>query len=120
MIRFYPILFVIAGFAASTLLTDRALGLMGPDAKAALVDASSSTRQISLLVIAIFVGLVLWQPLYGWIFLGCAYLGLGLRSILRLKRLPVPPAAARLILAANASAIAGIVAATVVFALRAL
>lgn len=120
MTSFYPIFFVIAGFAASTLLTGRALSLMGPDAKAALVDISSSTRLLSLAAICIFVGLVLWHPLYGWVFLGCAYLGLGVRSIFRLRRLNLPAPAARLILAGNLCAVAGIVAAATIFALRVL
>jgi hypothetical protein len=120
MLKAYPILFVLAGLTASTLLYERALKLMDADAKAALVDASSRTRLLSVLVVAVFLALVLWRPLFGWAFLACAYLGLGARSFFRLRRLKLPPRAARLILIGNMAAVIGIALCAGIFALRAL
>jgi hypothetical protein len=120
MLNAYPLLFALAGLAASTLLYERALGLMPADAKAALIDASSRTRLLTLVAMVLFLALVLWRPLWGWAFLGCAYLGLGTRSLLRLRRLGLPPRAARLLLIGNASAVAGIALCAFIFALRAL
>src|SRR5450755_2775127 len=81
----------LAGFVAASLLSVRALALMDASAKAALMDTLSSTRLLSLLVAGVFVVLILWRPLLGWAFLGFAYLGLGLRSVVRLRRLNLPP-----------------------------
>jgi hypothetical protein len=116
----YPLLFALAGIAGSTLLFRRALSLLQAEAKAALIDSSSSTRLLNLVAMGAFVALVLWRPLAGWIFLGCAYLGLGVRSLFRLRRLNLPPRAAHLILAGNVSVIAGIALCAFTFAARAL
>jgi len=105
---------------ASALLYERALSLMHADAKAALIDASSRTRMLTLLVVGVFCALVLWRPLFGWTFLGCGYLGLGARSVLRLRRLGLPPRAASLLLMGNISAVVGITICAFIFALRAL
>jgi hypothetical protein len=116
----YPLFFVLAGFVASALLSERALSLMHADAKVALLDASSGTRLLNLVAIGMFFALVLWRPLFGWVFLGCAYLGLGIRSLFRLRRLDLPPHAARLLLIGNVSAVVGIALCAFIFALRAL
>jgi hypothetical protein len=116
----YPTLFAVAGLIASTLLYERALKLMDAGAKAALLDASSSTRRLSVLVVIVFLALVLWRPLIGWVFLACAYLGLGVRSFFRLRRLNLPPRASGLILIGNVSAVIGIALCAGIFALRAL
>jgi hypothetical protein len=116
----YPLFFVLAGFVASTLFYRRALTFMHADAKAALVDASSRTRMLSLFAVTVFLVLVLWRPLFGWTFLGCAYLGLGARSFFRLRRLDLPSQAARLLLIGNVSAVVGITLCAYIFAMRAL
>jgi hypothetical protein len=116
----YPVLFVLAGVAASTLLTQRALALMSADAKAALIDSSSSTRIYTLIIACLFVALLLWRPLAGWAFLGSAYLGLGVRSFFRLRRLSLPPRAAHFILMGNVFAVGGIALCALIFTLRAL
>jgi hypothetical protein len=119
LVRAYPLIFVLAGYVAATLLYQRAVPLMRADAKAALVDASSSTRLLNVVVIAVFLALVFWRPLLGWVFLGCAYLALGIRSVFRLRRLNLPIPAARLILMGNVSGVAGITLCAFIFALRA-
>lgn len=116
----YPILFVLAGFAASALLYRQAVSIMPADAKGALVDASSRTNLLNLLVIALFVALLLWRSLFGWIFLACAYLGLGIRSVLRLRGLNLPARAGRLVLLGNWAAVVGIVLCALIFVERAL
>jgi hypothetical protein len=116
----YPLLFALAGIAGSTLLFQRALSLLQTEAKATLIDSSSSTRLLNLVAMGVFVALVLWRPLPGWAFLGCAYLALGVRSFFRLRRLNLPPPAAHLILAGNISAVAGIALCAFIFAARAL
>jgi hypothetical protein len=93
---------------------------MDPGAKAALIDALSRTRMLTLLVLAVFLMLVLWRPLLAWTYLGFAYLGLGARSLLRLRRLNLPLRSARLILIGNMTAVAGIALCAFIFALRAL
>jgi hypothetical protein len=93
---------------------------MQPDAKAALVDSSSRTNLLNVLTIGVFTALVLWRPLFGWIFLGAAYLGLFVRSVFRLRRLNLPTEAARLLLIGNLPAVAGITLCAFIFALRAL
>jgi hypothetical protein len=120
MLSAYPFFFVIAGFVAATLLYKRAVALMQADAKAALIASSARTKSLNLLVIALFLALVLWRPLIGWIFLGCAYLGLLARSVLRLRRLKLPARAARLVLIGNLAAVVGITICASIFALRAL
>jgi hypothetical protein len=119
LVRAYPLIFVLAGYVAATLLYQRAVPLMRADAKAALVDASSSTRLLNVVVIAVFLALVFWRPLLAWVFLGCAYLALGIRSVFRLRRLNLPIPAARLILMGNVSGVAGITLCAFIFALRA-
>lgn len=116
----YPLLLAFAGFAVSAVLSKRAVTLMSAEAKAALLDASSRTGLLSLLAVGGFVALVLWRPLVAWVFLGSAYLALGVRSYFRLRHLRLPPPAARLILLANAAAVGGIAACALIFALRAL
>jgi hypothetical protein len=116
----YPLFLALAGFVAAGLLSQRALAFMDAGAKAALVDAMSRTRLLTLLVLAVFLMLVLWRPLFGWTFLGFAYLGLGARSLLRLRRLDLPPRSARLILIGNMTAVSGITLCAFIFALRAL
>ena len=120
LVNAYPILFVLAGFVASSLLYRRGVALMSANAKAALVDATSRTNLLVLLVIAGFVALLFWRPPVGWMFLGCAYLGLGVRSVFRLRKLQLPERAARLILLGNWAGIAGIVLCALIFAQRAL
>jgi hypothetical protein len=104
----YPLFFALAGFVVAALLSQRALVFMDPGAKAALIDALSRTRLLTLLVLAVFLMLVLWRPLLGWTYLGFAYLGLGARSLLRLRRLNLPPRSARLIFIGNMTAVVGI------------
>jgi hypothetical protein len=120
MLNAYPVLFAIAGYVAAALLYRRAAALMQPDAKAALIASSSSTKLLNLLVIALFLALMLWRPLFGWTFLSCAYLGLLARSVIRLRRLSLPVRAARLILMGNLAAVVGITLCASIFALRAL
>ena len=120
LLNAYPLFFALAGFVAASLLSQRALALMDAGAKAALVDSLSSTRLLSLFVAGIFLALVIWRPLFGWTFLGFAYLGLGVRSLLRLRRLNLPPRSARLILIGNLTAVLGIALCALIFALRAL
>jgi hypothetical protein len=116
----YPLFLALAGFVAAALLSQRALAFMDAGAKGALVDAMSRTRLLTLLVLAVFLMLVLWRPLFGWTFLGFAYLGLGARSLVRLRRLDLPPRSARLILIGNMTAVSGITLCAFIFALRAL
>jgi hypothetical protein len=92
---------------------------MHADAKAALIDASSGTRLLNLLAMGIFLAMVLWRPLFGGALLGCAYLGLGARSLFRLRRLDLPRSAARLLAIGNLSAVVGIALCAFIFALRA-
>lgn len=120
MVSAYPILFVLAGFAASTLFYRQAVSIMPAQAKGAPVDASSRTNMLSLLVIALFVALLLWRPLFGWIFLACAYVCLGARSVLRLRGLNLPARAGRWVLVGNWAAVVSIVLCALIFARRAL
>jgi hypothetical protein len=120
LLNVYPLFLALAGFAASALLYERALGLLHADAKAALIDASARTRMLSLLAAALFVALVMWRPVVAWVFLACAYLGLGVRSLFRLRRLGLPPYPARLLLIGNICAVAGITLCAGIFATRAL
>ena len=120
MLNYYPLFIALAGFVVSALLSQRALSLMQPDAKVALVDASASTRLISMLVAAIFVGLIIWRPVVAWAFLGVAYVCLAVRSILRVQRLNLPVPVARLLHTANLTACVGMVICACIFELRAL
>lgn len=115
----FPLLIALAGAAASALLSERAFALMRPDDKAALVDASARTRMLILLVVALFVALMLWRPFVAWVFLGCSYLGLGVRMVIRLRRLGLPPAASRFLLTGQLLGAGGIVVCSVIYALRA-
>ena len=108
LLNAYPLFFALAGFVAAALFSERALALMDAGAKAALIDALSRTRLLTLLVLAAFLMLVLWRALFGWTFLGFAYLGLGARSLLRLRRLNLPPRSTRLMLIGNMTAVVGI------------
>jgi len=117
---YYPVLIAVVGFIASALLTERALSLLQAEAKAALVDSSRSTRLLNLLVIAIFAALIFWRPLVAWVFIGCSFLALGVRSVFRLRRLGLPMTPSRLILAGNTLAVGGIVACALICALRTL
>jgi hypothetical protein len=116
----YPIFFALAGIFASTMFYKRAFALMDANGKVALSNSSSSTRFLNLLVVGVFLALVLWRPLIGWVFLGCAYLGLGVRSFFRLRRLDLPRRAANYVLIGNASAVIGIALCAFIFALRSL
>jgi hypothetical protein len=75
---------------------------------------------LNLLAMGTFFALVFWRPLFAWIFLGCAYLGLGARSVVRLRRLNLPVQAAKLLQIGNIAAVAGITACAFIFAQRAL
>jgi len=57
MLNFYPLFIALAGFVVAALLSERAISLMQPDAKAALVDASARSRLLNILVGAVFLGL---------------------------------------------------------------
>jgi len=120
MFSAYPLFFVIAGFVAAASLYRRAVAILQPDARAALIASSSRTKSLNLLVMALFLALVLWRPLLGWIFLGCAYLGLLARSVVRLRRLNLPARAAHLVLMGNLAAVVGITLCACIFAVRAL
>jgi hypothetical protein len=120
MLSAYPLFFAVAGYVAATLLYRRAVAIMQADARAALIASSSRTKSLNLLVVALFFALVLWRPLLGWIFLGCAYLGLLARSVHRLRRLNLPARAARLVLIGNLAAVVGITLCASIFAVRAL
>jgi len=117
---YYPFFIAFFGLIASALLSERALSLMQADAKVALMDSSASTRLLNLLVIVIVAGLMFWRPLVAWVFLGCSFFGLGVRSVFRLRRLRLPVTASRLILAGNILAVGGIVACALIYALRTL
>jgi hypothetical protein len=68
MLNFYHLFIALAGLIIAALLSERAISRMQPDAKAALVDASASTRLLNILVAALFLGLILWRPIVGWVF----------------------------------------------------
>jgi hypothetical protein len=120
MLNFYPLFIALAGFVVAALLSGRALSLMQPDAKAALVDASAPTRLLNILVAAVFVGLIIWRPIIAWAFLGVAYISLAVRSILRVQHLNLPVSISRLLHAANLTACVGMFICASIFELRAL
>ena len=120
MVNYYPLFIALAGFIVAGLLSQRAVSRMQPDAKVALVDASASTRMLSILVAAVFVGLIIWRPVVAWAFLGAAYICLGVRSIFRLQRLKFPVPISRLLHAGNLTACAGMAICACIFELRAL
>lgn len=115
---YYPILIALAAVMASAVLSERALALLEPTPKANLVDTFARTRLVNLGVIAIFLALVLWRPPFAWVFLGCAFLVVGARSMLRLRRLKLPESASRLLLASQILAVGGIVACALIYAVR--
>ena len=119
MLNYYPLFIALAGFVLAALLSQRALSLMQPDAKVALVDASASTRLLSILVAAVFVGMILWRPVVAWAFLGIAYICLAIRSIIRVRHLNLPISISRLLHAANLTACVGMVFCACIFGLRA-
>ena len=120
MLNFYPLFIALTGFGVAALLSSRALSLMEPDAKAALVDASASTRILTILVAAVFIALIIWRPVVAWAFLGAAYICLAVRSILRLQRLNLPVSISRLLHAANFTACLGMSICACIYELRAL
>lgn len=120
MLNYYPLFIALAGFVVAALLSQRALSLMQPDAKIALMEASASTRLITILVAAVFVGLIIWRPVVAWVFLGIAYFGLAVRSILRVQRLHLPVSISSLLHAANLTACVGMVICACIYVLRAL
>lgn len=120
MLNYYPLFIALAGFVVAALLSQRALSLMQSDAKVALMDASASTRLLTILVAAVFVGLIVWRPVVAWAFLGIAYFCLAVRSILRVQHLRLPVSISRLLHAANLTASVGMVICACIFELRAL
>jgi hypothetical protein len=120
MFNYYPLFIALSGFVVAGLLTQRALSQMQPDAKVALIDASGSTRLLTILVAVVFVGLIAWRPVVGWAFLGIAYCCLAVRSILRLQHLHQPVSSSRILHAANLTACGGMVICACIFELRAL
>ena len=120
MLNYYPLFIALTGFVVAALLTQRALSLMQPDAKVALMNASAPTRLITILVAVVFVGLIIWHPVVAWAFLGIAYFCLGARSILRVQRLHLPVSIARLLHAANLTACVGMVICACIFEVRTL
>jgi hypothetical protein len=120
MLNLYPLFIALAGFVIAAVLTERSLSLMQPDAKVALVDAAARTRLLSILVAVVFVGLIIWRPGMAWAFLGVAYIGLAVRSILRVRRLNLPVSASRLLHTANLTACIGMIVCAGIFELRAL
>jgi hypothetical protein len=65
LLNYYPIFIALAGFVVAAVLSERALSLMQPDAKVALMDASAPTRLLNILVTVVFIGLIIWRPVYG-------------------------------------------------------
>jgi len=120
MLNFYPLFIALAGFIVAALLSQRALSLMQPGAKVALMDASAPTRLLNILVAAVFVALIIWRPVVAWAFLGIAYIWLAVRSILRVQHLNLPASIARLLHAANLAACVGMLICACIFELRAL
>jgi hypothetical protein len=120
MINYYPLFIVLAAFVVGALLTQRALSLMQPEAKLALVEASARTRLLNILVAAVFIGLIVWRPVVAWAFLGVAYFCLAVRSIFRLRHLNLPVSISRLIYAANITVCVGMMICACIFELRAL
>ena len=120
MLNYYPLFIALAGFVVAALLSQRALSLMQPGAKIALMEASASTRLITILVATVFVGLIILRPVVAWAFLGIAYICLAVRSILRVQRLHLPVSISSLLHAANLTACVGMVICACIFELRAL
>jgi hypothetical protein len=120
MLNYYPLFIALTGLVVAALLSQRALSLMQPDAKIALMDASASTRLLTIVVAAVFVGLIIWRPVVAWAFLGIAYACLAVRSILRVQQLRLPVSISSLLHAANLTACVGMILCACIFGLRAL
>jgi hypothetical protein len=120
MLNYYPLFIALTGFVVAALLSQRALSLMQPEAKVALLDASAPTRLLTVLVAAVFVALVIWRPIVAWAFLGIAYVCLAVRSILRVQQLHLPDPISPLLHAANLTACISMVICASIFGLRAL
>lgn len=120
MLNYYPILIALAGFVIAALLSERALSLMQPDSKVALMNASAPTRLLNILVAVVFVGLIIWRPLVAWAFLGVAYICFAVRSIPRVRHLNLPVPISRLLHTANLTACVGMLICACIFTLRAL
>ena len=120
MLNFYPLFIALAGFVVAALLSVRALSLMQPDAKVALINASAPTRLLNILVAAVFVGMIIWRPVAAWAFLGVAYVCLAVRSIIRVRHLNLPVSISRLLHAANLTTCVGMLICACIFELRAL
>ena len=120
MLNYYPLLIALAGFVIAALLSERALSLMQPEAKVALMDGSARTRLLSILVATVFVGLIIWRPVVAWAFLGVAYICLAVRSIPRVQHLKLPVPISRLLHIANLTACVGMIICASIFELRAL
>lgn len=116
----YPLLIAFAGFALAALLSERALKLLKPQEKAALLDAFAWTRLLNLLAAGLFIVLMLWQQVIAWIFIGCAYIILPGCAALRLQRLYLPANAAGRLLAAQFAAAVGVVVCALIFVTRTL
>jgi hypothetical protein len=120
MLNFYPLFIALAGFIVAALLQERAISRMQPDAKAALVDASARSRLLNILVAVLFLGLLIWRPIIGWVFLGVAYTYLAGRSIIRVHHLNFPVPVSRLMTTAHLAVGLGMLICASIFALRAL
>ena len=120
MLNFYPLFIALAGFVVGAVLSERALSLMQPDAKVALVDASAPTRLLNILVAVVFLGLIIWRPVVAGAFMGVAYIYLAIRSILRVQHLNLPVSISRLLHTANLTACVGMLICACIFELRAL
>ena len=120
MLHYYPLLIALAGFVIAAVLSERALSLMQPDVKVALMDASAPTRLLNILVAVVFVGLIIWRPVVAWAFLGVAYICLAVRSILRVRYLKLPLAISRLLHIGNLTACVGMIICACIFELRSL
>jgi hypothetical protein len=120
MLIYYPMFIALAGFVVAALFSQRALSLMEPAAKVALMDASASTRLLTILAAVVFVGLIIWRPVVAWAFLGIAYFCLAVRSILRVQHLRLPVPISQLLHAANLTACVGMVICASILGLRAL
>ena len=120
MSTLYPLLIAFAGFALAALLSERALKLLKPQDKAALLDAFAPTRLLTLFAVGVFIVLMLWQQVIAWIFIGCAYVVLPGCAALRLQRLYLPANAAGRLLAAQFAAALGVVVCALIFVTRTL
>ena len=116
----YPLFIAFAGFALAALLSERALKLLKPEDKVALLDAFARTRLLTLFAAGLFIGLTLWHPAIAWIFIGCAYVVLSGWAALRLQRLYLPARVASKLLAGQIAAAVGVVVCALIFVTRTL